>query len=53
MLSFVIPVVMILLLVGLCILGTWAMNEDRALIFISTLVFGVAMVFPSSLSNAR
>ena len=45
MLSFVIPIVMFLLLAGLCILGTWAMNEDRILIFISTLVFGVAMVF--------
>lgn len=45
MLSFVIPIVMFLLLAGLCVLGTWAMNEDRCLIFISTLVLGIAMLF--------
>lgn len=44
MLSFVIPVVMTLLLVGLCVLGTWALDEDRGLIFISTLVLGIAML---------
>ena len=45
MMCFVIPVVLILFIIALGILGTWAMEEDRILIFISTLVLGVAMVF--------
>lgn len=43
MLSFVIPVVMILLLIGLLVLATWAMDRDHVFLWLTSGVLVIAM----------
>ena len=45
MLSFIIPIVLILLFGALWMLGTWALDEDHPVVFVTSVILGVIMIF--------